>query len=106
MDLEHTSRCFVHLANSSAWKAITGQAPPTKAPTAADYTRGGMPWFDYYSETPALPGSKALAGVKSVLEMNKEKRDSAEVENESCTPDKVVPLAKKGLLGKIRDGKW
>src|SRR5580765_1747087 len=47
-DTERSSRCFIHLVNSVTWRAITGEAPPTRPPTAKDYTRAGYPWFDYY----------------------------------------------------------
>jgi hypothetical protein len=42
-DRSISSRCFVHIANSLVWRAITGQAPPTEPPTAAAYTAAGLP---------------------------------------------------------------
>ena len=47
-DQRHCSRCFVTIANSAQWMAITGEKPPVEPATAADYTRAGLPWFDYY----------------------------------------------------------
>src|SRR5437763_8553386 len=38
-DLTRSSRCFVHLTNSLAWRAITGQVPPTIPPTAKQYAQ-------------------------------------------------------------------
>lgn len=66
-DQSRPSRCFVHLVNSLGWREITGhEAPPTPI-TEAEYRRRGVPWFGYYdSEATALPGSAALAGVRSV----------------------------------------
>lgn len=40
-DLAHGSRCFVAIANSLSWSAITGEAPPTLPPTARDYSKIG-----------------------------------------------------------------
>ena len=56
-DTEHTSRCFVHIANSMVWRAITGKQPPTVPPTAAEYSRRGLPWFEYYDDS-----AKAIVG--------------------------------------------
>jgi hypothetical protein len=88
-DTEHTSRCFVHLVNSATWQAITGQHPPSRPPTARQYTACGYPWFDYYdTEAKALDGSKALAGVKSV----KEQGADALPENESVSVTNILNL--------------
>lgn len=90
-DLSHSSRCFVHLANSLVWRAITGEAPPTVPPTAAEYTRAGLPWFDYYddSRTP-VPGSEELARLLSVMEMGARKGEVPLPENEAVAPERVV----------------
>lgn len=76
-DLAHPSRCFVHLANSAQWAQITGEAAPTPPPTAADYARAHIPWFDYYASGEALPGSEALAALKSVATISAEQGDEA-----------------------------
>ena len=87
------SRCFIHLVNSATWQAITGQRPPSTPPTAADYTRAGFPWFDYYdAEAKALGGSKILAAVKSVLTKGGEKRAKPLPENESVNVTNLVNL--------------
>jgi hypothetical protein len=73
-DLQHGSRCFVHLANSLVWRSITGEAPPTRPFTLQDYARAGIPWFEYYADgETAVPGSGVLAGLKSVGTLAKEK---------------------------------
>ena len=62
-----SSRCFVTILNSTAWQAVTGEAPPTQPITAEDYRRHGIPWFDYYAaDREALAGSSKLAGLKSI----------------------------------------
>jgi len=92
-DTEHSSRCFIHLVNSTTWRAITGQAPPTKPPTARDYTRAGFPWFDYYdAELTAVRGSKILGELKSVNEKLIEKRQEPLRDNESEKVLNVVNL--------------
>ena len=49
-DFQHSSRCSVHLVNSRAWRAITGEQMPTIPPTAREYTDAGLPWFAHYDE--------------------------------------------------------
>lgn len=66
-DTNHASRCFVHIANSAQFEAITGQKPPTLPPTTREYTQAGLPWFEYYAPAQeALPGSTTLAGLDSL----------------------------------------
>jgi len=73
-DERHTSRCFVTIANSMQWLAITGERPPTSPPTARQYTDAGLPWFDYYDgDREAISGSESLAGLKSVARTGLEK---------------------------------
>jgi hypothetical protein len=60
-DMVQKNRSFAHLANSMVWRAITGDSPPTVPFTAEEYTRYGLPWFDYYSDnSTALEGSGKL----------------------------------------------
>lgn len=101
-DTSQTSRCFVHLANSMVWRSITRQAPPTAPPTAADYSRAGLPWFDYYDEgREAVEGSSILQGLKSVLHLGKEKGDVPLPENEPAAPARVVRI---GRGNRVREG--
>ncbi len=104
-DLEHSSRCFVHIANSLVWRALTGEHPPTVPPTAKEYTRMGLPWFDYYAEDlEALEGAEKLATVKSVKQLGVEKGDVPLPENESVDPANVVKLRKGLKPGQVREG--
>ena len=104
-DLEHASRCFVHIANSMVWRAITGENPPTVPPTSKEYTNAGLPWFELYDEdSKALQGSLDLAGLKSVKEMGAEKGDVPLPENEAVSPDTVVPLRKRASKDQVREG--
>lgn len=104
-DLEHSSRCFVHLANSLVWRSITGENPPTTPPTAAEYTRAGLPWFEYYAaDQTALKGSGTLAGLESVAELGRKKGDNPLPENESITPGNVKVLRAGLKPGQVREG--
>jgi hypothetical protein len=104
-DLDHKSRCFVHLANSLVWRAITGDLPPSVPFTAKEYSDHGLPWFDYYSDkSTALKGSGKLKGLKSVAEMGKEKGDNPLPENKSVDPDNIVKLRKGLKKGQVREG--
>ena len=95
-DQRHFSRCFVTIANTAHWLQVTGETPPQEPPTAADYARAGLPWFDYYDEnSKVLAGSDKLAGMKSVVEMGKEKGEAAVSENESVWPTPVVHLGRQ-----------
>jgi hypothetical protein len=104
-DMNQKSRCFVHLANSMVWRAITGDAPPSVPFTSKEYTDHGLPWFDYYSDNSiAVEGAEKLKGLKSIVEMGKEKGDNPLPENESVSPDKIVELRKGLKKGQVREG--
>ena len=103
-DLRHSSRCFVHLTNSMVWRAITGGDPPTVPPTSSEYTKAGLPWFEYYSESKAVEGSEKLATVKSVAELGKEKGDVPLPENQSVKVENVIKLRKGLKEGQVREG--
>jgi hypothetical protein len=110
-DREHHGRCFVHLSNSLAWRAITKHEPPTAPRTAAEYTSHGLPWFEYYADgaralQQSLDGTKLTKGLKSVLELGFQKGFSILPENESVEfkSDQVVKLG--GSKDEVRDGKW
>ena len=106
-DLGHRSRCFVHIANSLVWRAITGENPPTVPPTAKEYTDAGLPWFEYYAEDlNALEGAEKLAGLKSVAQLGKQKGDVPLPENESVTPERVVALRRGLAKHEVRQGEF
>lgn len=104
-DMEHTSRVYVHLANSLVWKAITQHDPPYPPPTSADYTRKGLPWFDYYADDlKALAGTGLLKNINSVLQMGFQKGLEGvlpENESHSVETDKIHIQN-----GNIREGIW
>lgn len=107
-DLTNPLKVFVHIANSLAWRAITGQEPPSTPATAAAYTRAGLPWFDHYrDDLQVLEGSPKLAALKTVLQLGFQKGFSPLPENESANPTNIkhlgdAPVAKD----EIRQGSW
>jgi hypothetical protein len=106
-DLRHESRCFVHLCNSLVWRAITGEEPPTVPPTAKEYNKHGLPWFDYYADgETALSGSEVLSKLKSVFTLGKEKGDIPLPENQPVHPKTIVELRKGLKKGQVREGNF
>jgi len=106
-DRKTSSRCFVHLANSLVWRAITGEAPPTQPPTAKQYSKAGLPWFDFYNDdTEALEGSEILANLKSVIRMGYEKGEYPVPENGPAVPKRVIRLRKGLARGQVREGSF
>jgi hypothetical protein len=104
-ELDSKSRCFVHIANSPLWHAITHELPPTTPPTAKQYTQAGLPWFDYYIDSASpLPGSPILQKLKSVFNLGKEKGDVPLPENESVETDVVVKLRSGLKKDEVREG--
>jgi hypothetical protein len=98
------SRCFIHLANSGQFLAITGHAPPNQPLSAKQYTNAGMPWFEYYAaDKVALQGAKPLAQLDSVaakmIQIGKE--DYAE--NDPVNPTNIIALGGKDP---VSDGQW
>ena len=105
-DLQNSIRCFVHLANSMTWKAVTRQDPPYPPLTAQDYTRQGLPWFNHYvDDWKTLAGTGKLKGLKTLLEVGLQKGVQVLPENESVqvSSDKVVQLGNKDA---VRSGNW
>ncbi len=106
-DMEHPSRCFVHIANSLVWSDITGTKPPTTPPTAREYTDAGLPWFEYYDDgLQSLEGGKALKRLKSVLQMATHKGDVALPENQSVIPEEVIEWRRVRQKGQVREGRF
>jgi hypothetical protein len=104
-DTSVSSRCFIHLVNSEQYLAITGQNPPTKPPTASDYTRAGLPWFDYYGgDKQTLDGSQKLAGAHSVAAMQVQKGEDI---LGSDLPINIKHIHKINVnKGGVKDGLW
>ena len=92
-DQRHASRCFVTIANSAQWLALTGERPPTEPPTARDYTNAGLPWFDYYGgDLEALAATEALRGVVSVAQVGAQNGETPLPDNEPVDAAHVIRL--------------
>ena len=106
-DRQTKSRCFVHLANSIMWRAVTSEAPPTMPPTSKQYSQAGLPWYDYYNaDTAALEGSEILDDLKSVIQMGYEKGEYPLPENEPAIPKRVIRLRKGLERNQVREGSF
>jgi hypothetical protein len=106
-DQDHTGRCFVHLANSLVWRQITGEQPPTVPPTAREYAKAGLPWFEYYADgLSAVEGSGILEQLKSVMQFGKHKGDVPLPENEPVHATPIVELRRGLGKGQVREGRF
>ena len=65
-DLQHSSRCFIHVLNSLDWEEITGGKPPNPPITKNEYKRRNIPWFNYYSEEKVLGGKSIFSKLDSI----------------------------------------
>ncbi len=106
-DATTSSRCFVHIANSMVWRAITGAEPPTVPPTAKEYTRHGLPWFEFYfADGKALKGATKFSLLKSIVELGKSKGDQPLPENEPVDPTNIIELRQGLKQGQVREGSF
>lgn len=102
-DMNNGYRCFVHLANSEIYRAITGHKPPHKPATAEAYSDAGLPWFEYYSDGNALSGASSLGVLKSVA-VKVIERDKVPMHgNDSIQP---VIIKSIGASNMVRDGEF
>ncbi|MDH3979641.1 MAG: hypothetical protein OEU91_03910 [Gammaproteobacteria bacterium] len=102
-DQDNSYRCFIHLANSEQYLAITGHQPPHEPPTARDYTSAGLPWFDYYDDSKALSGSDTLSKLTSVAAKAIEKGKGLLPDNDLVQPKNVKVISKGN---EVRDGEF
>jgi hypothetical protein len=87
-DQRSTQRVFVTLWHASRWRALTGEPVPTEPPSAQDYARARLPWFEHYGRgAEPLPGSDRLARVKSVGALHEGKTGAAL----HCSDDVATP---------------
>ena len=72
-DFSAAERVFVTLVHAKDWLVITGEAALDMPPSASEYTKAGLPWFEYYGkDQEGLPGGKPLTQVKSVSSIFKQ----------------------------------
>jgi hypothetical protein len=71
-DPENRGVLHVHIVNSEQYRALTGSGPPPSPVDARAYTDRGFPWFDLYDEEAGdLATRQALAGIKSIREVER-----------------------------------
>jgi hypothetical protein len=97
-ELQTNASAWVHIANSRAWQQITGERPPILAPSTADYSAPGLPWFDWYDDTFARSDWVTHA-KKSPDPRHREcpvaaRVDSKQIDRSPCAV--VRPLASRG----------
>ena len=102
-DIENRQRCFVMLANADQWMKITGEEPPLPPLSAEDYSKAGLPWFEYYDgDRKAIEGAKALGSIKSIKEIWNTKREPIWPDEKSNFDYNVQVI--KGV--NVSDGSW
>ena len=98
-DQQHSRRCFVTIANSNQWMAITGERPPTVPPSAREYTAAGLPWFEWYGgDAAAVTGANKLKSLASIAQLGKTKGEQPLPENEGVEVTQVVRLSAGGAI--------
>lgn len=92
-DQRHASRCFVTIANSTQWLALTGERPSTEPPSARDYTDAGLPWFDFYGgDLEAVETTEKMRGLASVAQLGSQKGETPLPDNATVDAANVVTL--------------
>jgi len=104
-DQRKGERCFIAILNSEDWQAVTGEQAPSKAVSAKDYATAGLPWFDYYSDRQAVPGSGALAKLYGLRDMSKAKAEYIPELSDAIPITRVIKLGTKGR-GQVRAGEF
>lgn len=90
-DRTHPSRCFVHLASSFVWRAITGDTPPGVPPTAREWP-ALVRVLRREARAPGVGGARA--GEERRGE-GAEKGEPALPENDPAAIGNLVPLGRR-----------
>ena len=102
-DASTRSRCFVHLLNSLQYLQLTGREPPTRPPTATEYTEAGLPWFEYYAaDRKALKDASKLLGLASVAATKVKQGKGVLEDNQPVSPTEVKIVSAVGSA--VREG--
>ena len=102
-DLRKSERCFVTIANAEQWIGITGEAPPIGSYTAHEYTKAGLPWFEYYGgDKVAIDGAKRFGKIKSVKNIKPKHGENFWNDDFPITNPKVILTNKRA----VNAGKW
>jgi hypothetical protein len=102
-DQTASAKCFVHLLNSEQYTRVTGKLPPHAAPTAADYTNAGLPWFkEWDTGSKTLPGAKPLKKLDSVANLGNKKGENPLPDNTPVAGTNPILLVK--IPNQVREG--
>jgi len=102
-DVKNSQRCFVMLANAEQWMQTTGEEPPLSPISAEEYSKAGLPWFEYYGDDKkVIEGAKALGNVKTIKIIADEKRDPDWPQDKA----KINYLLKKIKGSVVSNGSW
>lgn len=106
-DVAASQRVFVSLLDAQAWKSVTGENAPTVPPTARDYARAGLPWFEQYgADQPPLPGGAELGKARSVAAIREEKTGAA-LPDSGDIDRRLLNVPRRPLQHRpTRGGKW
>ncbi len=103
-DQRHSSRCFIAVANSMQWMAMTGEPPPLSPPTARTYTDMGLPWFEYYGgDAGAVAGAEKFKMISSVAKVAGAKGNAPFADNETIDASHTIKLGRRGAR-QVREG--
>ncbi len=103
---ESRVRCFVHIANSEQWAQLTGTVPPTLPPTASQYASAGLPWFDFYSDKPAINGTSPLSKLQTVKTIGANQGELPLGHDETFDLPTPVVLGKTTTVAEKPDADW
>lgn len=101
-DINTFSRCFIQLVNSEQWQDITNSEPPTQPFTSQDYEDAGLPWFNYYSDSPTLKAGDTLSSLKGIASKWLDKNGKELDNNQSISTKKVIKIKEN----QVNDGDW
>jgi hypothetical protein len=104
-DQRKGERCFIAILNSQDWHAVTGENVPAKAVSTKDYAAAGLPWFDYYSDLAAVPGSGTLAKLQGLRDLAASKGEHIPELTDAVPPSRVIRLGPKAR-GAVRAGEF
>ena len=97
-DQDNGVKCFVHLVNSEVYAEVTGSLPPHNPPTAENYNKAGLPWFDYYSDVGSVKGSSILTSLTGLGAMFIKKKGQPLSDNDSVDTRIVKSLRKASIV--------
>lgn len=109
-DPKVSGRVYIHIVNSAMFRSITEQEAPATPISAKTYTDKGFPWFSTYEEDAGKDVSPlpALAGVKNVGQLDKEKGISGQQDDTSFSiaEKKVKKIGCLDPGDAVVDGQW